>query len=398
MKSIPPLGVPIDTLSGSGGVVQIDGQSYGAGALRLVLVNRLSLEVRPFSFADTASGIGSLRAKIDEFDDNWLDIVTAPIGLKVSSAEATVFNDKVVKQIGGAPLDPTRLAAADPFSIVGVRGWESGTGYENLGHLTLPAQEGDTRAGALIGYLQRSPESEALGFVFPDFPTVNTNAFPEGQEPNGNLMVVDGKRYFQKLPAGQSGFHVLTLDRYTLKERHNLAFTTNGGGSGDEGWQANLGSYLKDQVLPSEIVLIQSIGSPRPTTAGWNSIADGMTRLGGLRTVVNALKDDSRYALVGGPAIKDSAVESVSDSATLQNGSISGVLARDHGASFAPLLSDPTSRISSSKPSNLGLSPKAATGTVDRRCLPQRSARQASPVGGVCVAARGGSLEQRAKR
>src|SRR5258708_27737891 len=46
----------------------------------------------------------------------------------------------------------------------------------------------------------------------------------------------------------------------------------------------------------------------------------------------------------------------------------------------------------------LGLSPKAATGTVDRGCLPRGFPRQASPVGGICVSARGGSLQQRAKR
>jgi hypothetical protein len=343
VESLPPLGVQINTISGPNGVVQIGGQSYGEGALRLVAVNRTSLAVQTFSYANDPSAFDALATKIDEYDDGWLLIVTAPTGVKLTDpGDFAAFENKIVKRIGGAPLSKAFAGAIPPLSVLGVHGWDAGSAYESQ---RVTAEQPDTiRNGALVGYLQRNPESGALGFTFPDYPTFETSAEnSRNRGRNSNTMFVGEQRSSEKpyqgsLPDGEAGFHILTLDRYSLRLGQNKAWPTNGT-SNDRDAQAALADYLTDAGA-QYLVFVQSIGSPHPTTSAWNEISAGISRLGGLSTIFNSLTDHSRYALVGGVDIKQRATESINDANTLQDGTLSGQLARDRDASFAPLLTN----------------------------------------------------------
>jgi hypothetical protein len=332
---IPPLGLPVNTI-GPDFAARIGDRTFSSRPLRLLAVNRTTLAVKEYEYANRPFAFDILATDIAKLDSSWLVMVIAPEGIHVDGpGDVEAFNNKVVKAIGGAPISGGGLPA---MSLVGVPGWDVGTAYENVGQFMAVGKDG-TREGALVGYLQRNPESGAVGFTFGDYPEVNTDANPDERAQNLNTIRVGTHDYFAGLRSGESGFHVVTVDASSLATRQNRTFATNGTNN-DRYFQGQLADNLAE-VPAHTLVVVQSVGSPHPTTEAWNGISRAFRKLGGLTTSIDRSGDHNRYALIGGEGIAARAVESVNDADALQDGTIAGVLARDRDSQYAPILSDP---------------------------------------------------------
>lgn len=336
-QDVPPIGVRVETIA-SNYSVRIHGQDYGPrGPLgaEVLVVNRCTLQVQHFHYSYRGSDLPAIQHKLFvdlKVNSGSLVILQYPVGMSASHEEAKFFNKEILARLGGTPVSIGQTERS--FSVIGSPGWQEGSAFSNFG----VSSPGPTGQGDLVGYLQRNPAGQAVSFVFGQYSSFNTRA---DSSANSITMRFAGRSWPFSLPSGQSGFAALVLNRGNLEARASEAFATNTGApANDQDNQKRLGAFLQSHASRSDLVVIQSIGSPRPNTPGWNELAAGIAKDGGNPDLVNALKGG--YALVAAPGVASGAVESVNDPTTREDGSITGVLAPDHAAGFAPLLSDPT--------------------------------------------------------
>jgi len=335
---VPALGAPIDTVLGRDGSVMVGGKEYASGRpwFHVVVVNRCTLDVSAYRYDDNGEELPAIKAQLDKLDAKSIVIVAAPLGLALSYTRADDLNRDILRPIGATtiPID----ALERPFSVIGVPGWSVGAAYQNLdSRLGVPGQT-STEPGSLRGYLQKDIATQAFNFVFPDFVRAATRT---ASTPTSNTMTIGSTTVPGTLPPDRSGgFQLVVLDGRSLDLVSNSVFATNGGGPADESQQQSLGEALQ-AVDVNQIALLQSIGTPTPTTVRWNSISDGIDRLGGIRTIVNQLGGQS-YALLASPAWKSAAKESITDEPSQQLGAVGSLLSRESNGMFQPLLTDPT--------------------------------------------------------
>jgi hypothetical protein len=344
LPSPPPVGLPITTTGGEHGGIQIGQREFGNAdtedLINWVAVNRTTIDVaEDFPLIDQ---IGNLLVDVGAKNDAWIQILAAPRGLRRATDEDIKDFNSAVKTLGGEPFDPALIKSGQPLSVIGVNGWDPSTAYEAIGGRGASLAPPAPADGSLDGYLQPAPATDALGFVFRDYPSFDTSA---KATPTSNTMSVGNQSYTDALPDGIDGFQVVLLDPVSLRPISHTAAPTNFGAlAADSGAQFQLGVGLQLAAKAHWLVLMQTIGKPKPTTGDWNEIAKGIDALGGQPAIVNALDGRGPYAFVGGSLIKDSAVESVDDPDSLQTGSISGLLDRRRDSVFRPSLSDPTGR------------------------------------------------------
>ncbi len=339
---VPPMGAPVATVTAGSAAVAIDGREYtpsGPGSLaHLVIVNRCSLAVRAYGFDDHGQTVAAIRDHLAGLDAGSIVILAMPDGLGLSYSQLKDLNDDVLAKVGAPAL--TIDQAENAFSVVGVRGWQSGAAFRNVGG-TVDDVEGD-----VSGYLRLNPVTERYDFVLADYVPFDT-AVPASA--GRSTIQVGGASYTQTLPAGSSaGFHVLALDGKSLTPLLDRAMPTNttGGPPGptpaDLSDQQALAATLQTLAATDELVMVQSIGNPGglKRTPAWASAANQLVKLGGTSAVFNGLDGTGGYSLVGSVGMTVPPAE-VGQSLTKEPARLEGLLARTQSSGFAPLAADP---------------------------------------------------------
>lgn len=160
--------------------------------------------------------------------------------------------------------------------------------------------------------------------------------------------------YSGELPAPEAGAYVLVLDAGSLDFRADAAFPLQYTDPGTINVELNRMAEMLEKYEddPSALVFVQSIGSmvrwdsyegDEDLPKSWNRLAAAIGKLGGVRTIFNALEGANQsYAQVGpaGPAAAEWA-KVASRAATRTPGQLAGTLARNDTAQLYPQNASP---------------------------------------------------------
>lgn len=300
----PPIGVPIDTLTGNG--ISVGGASYGnsGDGLSYAILQRTTRAVVESGYVGRdAAGLQKLNDLAARYGEGgnymrYLMIVSGPRG----TGDLDVATARLFKALGSPRLSIENFAAFRanlPFSIVGIPG-------APLGAATIRIPGGgyaDPVPGAITGYLQKNQAVDAAGtpvydLVTPEHPLFDTKA--PGSSDTTDVIQVGDQRYSMSLPGGASaGFHVLVLESLTLRKLDDLFIKTNGGGN-DRTIQSEAAAAIRKAIdrPGGPTVLIQTIGKPKAAGPEWEAVVYQLVRLGANPQLVNALYGNNEYSLV----------------------------------------------------------------------------------------------------
>jgi hypothetical protein len=363
----PTAAVSFTSLDGRGRML-IDGapvpSTGGSNVISLVVIRRSDRAIVSSSnaFNPSKAGIDRLRDAVDKVvdGDGEKDLVAITGTAGVSPGAVDEFAS-ILGRIGAriAPDDRDGIAAGKRFSVLGIPFSPAGSAFISVDRAQGDPCDSYSPEGELSGYLQLqySTVPATYGLVFGRYPHFDTSVV--GSPAKGNTISVGGVRYTATLSQGTAGFHIVALDRRTLEPLQvitgqpldpcadlNFAVPVNTGNlATDAMWQSYLGGLLKDVVEKQGLILIQSIGTPKPTTAAWTQIAEQIGLLGGSPAVFNAIgrtaSDPSRgvYALVASDGMDAPAAEA-SQPLTGRPGHLGGMLELSNRAIYQPLLAD----------------------------------------------------------
>jgi hypothetical protein len=366
----PPIGAPINTIDGNGGIT-IAGQSYGGGGggcAYVVLERTTRAVVASGHVGNDAGGIAALSAVSAKYSGDanymkYLMIVSGRVGVPKEQAEAFA---QFVKSIGVSRLGEENFLALRvglPFSAIGIPGAPEGAG-------TVRIPGGDYNPpipGAITGYLQKNQAINSDGtplydFVAPEHPAFDTRA--AGSTDTTNNMVINGQSYSGSLPTGATaGFHVVVLESLTLRPISNQVIKTNGNGS-DRAWQGEAATALKNafEKPGGPTVFVQTIGKPKGAGPEWSGVVSALSRLGANQQLVYALDGTTGYALVDRNGSEQPPAES---SDAYDHGSypapgnpparLVGSLSRTRTSTFEPTVSSTPTAANPEGSVNLGL-------------------------------------------
>ena len=320
----PPIGATFSSLDSQGRVV-IAGQPVadtgGTSKVNLVVIDRLTRDpVYHASFANDAAGVAALAtAESDQATAHprQLFVVSAGGGVQAGAVNGLV---KAVGDVGALPGDAEkkRLTGGAPFSIVGVQGAPDDSSWIRI-YQPPEGQNDDANdtatddvRGNMSGYLQAfTGASCEYGFVPPEFTEFTTQK--AGAPAGHNVMKIGDLEVDHALPAfaeKSGGFHMVILDRTTLRVILNQVYTVNGPRDMHHDWEhevLHLAADLQTKAeKPGRLVLIQSWGSPTPDkTDGderwrWTGVGEELAKAGGTASVMLKLDGSGNYALVAG--------------------------------------------------------------------------------------------------
>lgn len=159
--------------------------------------------------------------------------------------------------------------------------------------------------------------------------------------PSSNAIQVGSQRFPTFAFPGQSGFEVIGLDSAGRPEPRTPAVFHLAGATGLDDAELHLMDTLLDTLSNEHaLVVIQSIGHPKPTSPRWADVPNDVASLGGTREVFNGLDGSGGYALIG---CRGCTGEEASPSLTGVSTSdeAHGLLNRNAASRFIPLLGDP---------------------------------------------------------
>lgn len=155
--------------------------------------------------------------------------------------------------------------------------------------------------------LAASQSDSLYGYVNGGEPAFDTRAGGSG---DSNTMVVAGQaieaEMFDDVPEGSSGFHLVGLDPSSLEplpggeDEFNQIFATNTGNlAADQAATHSLAETAQAVIAGNDLLLLQSIGHPKPTTPAWNQLLEVVVKAGGTPAVFGGLDGSGGYALIG---------------------------------------------------------------------------------------------------
>jgi hypothetical protein len=331
---VGPLGVPVSTIGGGGGGVQIGTTSAGNSPsssnawAQVVVVNRATLAPvnlpKPgiashgagnylFTTAAQASALRTLvtPSKSGIGPSDLVILTGGGHASKLQKAQwqalSFAFGElggtmRTFANSGKGKSDPGFGAGA--WSLIGVPGLTEGTAAQNDG---LASASGP--AGSLNGRLMRDSANN-YDFLAGAYQPFDSNSTGQKARSGGsNTTTVGDSSYASKaLATGQSGFQVVALDAGTLHEVANETFVTNDASGQDvAGVQAMTKLLTTPPVAHSGqgvVFVVQSIGAPNPLSTAWTgSLAQAIAAVGGTADAFNDLVgtgSDFGYALIGG--------------------------------------------------------------------------------------------------
>jgi hypothetical protein len=324
----PPIGAAFDTGAsvGSRPAIRIGTQTHRFNDIvpYMLVLDRRTLEVVDDDYLP---------------ETNWYPAYMSKLGPLASRAaqERTQYLAMVVVRppdkdypFGYSRIDRLTWDPAHPISDDG--------GLENNGH---------SRGGAISGYLQLDNQGYYTPVRTP-FQVFRTGTRPGRVSPVAAFVTV-GNTTEARCEADPKSptFMVLPYTRDGLDEDIGLptgwCYHVNGGSqSQDQSQQEAMAKNLQTMRDHGDLVFIQSIGNPRPTTPSWGKIAAAIESLGGSATVFNELDGSGPYALVGckgceWPQVIES---SFPETHTKGDGYVAGTLGLDDHSLWTPLVGD----------------------------------------------------------
>jgi hypothetical protein len=216
-----------------------------------------------------------------------------------SRQQLVVMLDRVTLQpVGGTPATPetqadfaalaaqARTDTRNPVLVFEVSANQSTVGrlddtgpapnvvpyMSNDGHELSSGSGSPGPAGGLAGYLQRDNNNLYT-------PVVRSKVLWHTQwGPSESSVSIGGQTWSGRLPAGQSGFLVMAVDRYTLAPLAGYPKTYSGS---DDNAMASMGADLTQLRSSDALRIIQAIGTPRPVTPHWNDPMNEIDSTGG---------------------------------------------------------------------------------------------------------------------
>jgi len=353
LPNLPPEGEPVVTQAPGG--IDVNGITT-APASGQPLVMQI-LDRGTLALLATASG-GSTAASVTAMltqlaaaaqnaqysQDGVVAVLSAPAGYRCTPiAGACAAFEKLLQALDidnakKASQNDATIHSGVPFSTITVTSatdsavWRSSTAPAAFATPLLPGTK--VGAGDLSGYLEFPLGSDPamfindtnLAFSTSAAATATTNTIQLGQCAQGSLYPsTPGMPACQQLASGAlsicpssrptGGFQVAVLWATSLRLITNKTFTTNsgcgsGGVQGDAAqltaMAATVAPYVSSGGTKDYLVILQSIGSPRPNTtspsvnAAWTAFGTNeIVPLGGTGSVFDFLGYQSGYALLG---------------------------------------------------------------------------------------------------
>lgn len=338
-----PIGVKVDTVSNGRGEITIDGKVVpgtggGIKSLNWVVLDRPTRQVAEAGTSTQSDALQKLLGLADKYAKapGYQMIVNAPSG---GPGYPQADWESLLKKLGAPPLtDADRQAVrnANPFSVIGIPGAPAGAAFLRL----TPQPNARAETGSMTGYLRMNSVTAKYDFVFTDYVAFDTRSASSAKQ---NTISVGGKEYTQALPANATGgFHAVVLDPKTLSVSEDRVWPTNTGTpSGDQAAQKAFASWLTDVAgrIARPLLLLESIGTPKPSSPAWADAGAQIQKLGGTRGLFNGIRGD--YALVGRAGMSAPPAEA-SAGIPGQPGRLKGMLMRSRASDFEPFLATPT--------------------------------------------------------
>ncbi|HEX6476431.1 MAG TPA: hypothetical protein VF005_04090 [Acidimicrobiales bacterium] len=360
----PPMGVPIDTVASDSGQISVNGKvldkTGNATGLNYAVLERGSRTVLESNNTTAdATGVTTLINLANKYskDTAYLMVVNSPGKRAAGPDLAGLFT-----KLGVGPRssqDDNFSKNGGPFSVLGIPGAPAGAAWASFG-------SGPPRSSfELRGNLQFNGVTNQYDFVSPERPSFDTQA--PGSGGLTNKITVDtaplllpppqppNTTYTATLPSGGSadaaGFQVVALDPKTLTllplPDNNKAWPTNGYGTTDPQKQTELATGIGKlkAAMPSPLIIVQSIGKPKPAGPQWAQITALLQVLGANPAVFNGLTGAGGYTLVGrderAPGAATTTLPAAESSSSIgQPGHLTGILARNRAFGFGPQLYD----------------------------------------------------------
>jgi hypothetical protein len=289
-RATSPLGLPIQTI-GSGGEIELGEEALPAERgswVQVVVLDRTTLAVK--SQQSIAAPLGVERSVLSELESTLLDnagnLVIVSGGGRSALLPRTNGYDPILglasalTVLGAAPEAITQgggivesAIEQGHWSVVGVPGSAAGSATQNFrGVVTGGVNSGSPvgAPGSLQGYLE---EGSLGNFAFVDAEHTQIDTYAAAANERVSSVTVGEHTYTtEPIPAGASGFHVLTFDAQ-LNVLRNDVYITNGTGSGTgESETASLVNNLQqiaNNPEAAELVIVQSIGHPSGQSGYW---------------------------------------------------------------------------------------------------------------------------------
>ncbi|MGV1050378.1 MAG: hypothetical protein ACOYD4_17845, partial [Solirubrobacterales bacterium] len=319
----PPIGARIETLTGAGkiNIAGADVPGTGAGQFSYAALDRATREVLASgSTAATPAGLQAVEKAFEKWQEpRYMVIVSSNKGVDPAALPAL---QKLLTAIGASPLGPRDrrqilFSEGEPyaFSAIGYPGSPTGSAFVNVGRQQVPS----ARPGDIGGYLQLNPympppsspsasqPASLYGYVNGGEPAFDTRAGGSG---DSNTMIVAGQaieaEMFDDVPAGSSGFHLVALDPSSLEllpggeDEFNQIFATNTGNlAADQATTHSLAERAQAVIAGNDLLLLQSIGHPKPTTPAWSQLIEVVAKAGGTPALIGGLDGSGGYAVIG---------------------------------------------------------------------------------------------------
>jgi len=339
----PPLGARLETMaSPTGTSISIAGQPVRDttdhnGIFVAVLDLDTRQNVESGTVPSSTDGADQLYriAQTRSATSRYMVIVSASHA--VSSGTALALK-RVFDQIG-TPWDQNALMNAyQGFSVVG-----NAAGIAGSGTVRVP-RDGSPN---LTGYLRVDAATNRYLFVADGHTTFDTSV-PAARTDRHNAMAWAGRTYEATLPAGTTaGFQVLTVDDFTDAVTNEVLATNGAGAAEDAKLQSVAGARLQRLAQDRQpgLVLLQSIGAPYGSSAGWNRVAAGIRALGGNELVAYDLDGKTGadgptgYALAGRASSEQGAAEGSPLLGTV--GRVAGTTTRNLRSQREAIMADP---------------------------------------------------------
>ena len=231
--------------------------------------------------------------------------------------------------------------------------------YDNDGQLWTPVARADGSGYSLVNRMSARVLGLQGGSTAPQVPVVQspdagTDAQTWSLRPLARTLTatVGETDYTLPFPLSWSGFAMLAIDAAArpLAEWPLLpSYANTGNRDQDALEQQNLAQELSAWgKTPGTTVLVQSVGSPRPTSRSWGDIGSAIAGLGGNEQVFDQLDGSGDYAFAGCSGCTGMPHASFPLTRAANADSLSGTLSRNSSSTLVPRIALPTQTTSPS--------------------------------------------------
>jgi hypothetical protein len=369
LAAVPPNPlVPIETMATEGGQEGIrvgqtfyqarGSETYPRGTYNYFQVLVLDRATLGFVSSTTyqcnpPAGCDDIARDLSRLDNSKLVVAAwhPVVGRLLSSSD--ILHD--FKSVGAPKPDPGVDIRPGNASLIGIPGLPQGQADVKL------APDSTHTNGDMVGYF--TPDQYFNYAWLPrDRERFDTRA-PLGAG-DSHVFQIGGTAHKLSALNGAAGFHVVVVDRLTLRGARGDFFNT---GTSDDA--ARLAAFLKD-VTPRELVFIAAVNAPGKATLdvsangpALGALATAIASVGGTRDLFNrsGMAPGSNYSLVGwGGAGEGNGQEtSALKDPDPGDGRLRGTLSRDHQYSFKPTVTSTQSQPPDALPGVMVSSPSA---------------------------------------